>query len=213
MDQISGAGQLPAKKSTLPDLGYLWGTNLIEAKLGETSFPNISDSMFFLDTGSSRFKARSESITPILNEFLKYTYEGQPIFIKIIEDDKFVGLQYANGKGPQDYEGILPEFTLNIGDMCGGEKGQSLIAGLNPIQYSYYVDEGDRSGTWVLAFHVLEGINGLLVGSTFMDYVVTTFTHVKGEGDDLSQGDMYIYKKSAGDNLEIYECVPMASAK
>ncbi len=205
--------RLPAKKSTLPGLGYLWGTNLIAAKLGETYFPNVSNSLLFLDTGSSRFKARSQSILPILNEFLKYTYEGEPIFTKIIEEGQFVGLQYANGKNPTDYQGILPEFTLNIGDMCKGKEAQSLVAGLSPLQYSYYVQEGDRAESWVLAFHILEGVDGLLVGSTFLDNVVATFEHVKGTGDDLSQGDMYLYQKSSGTNLATYKCAFMAHAK
>lgn len=197
---------LAPKKSKDPDSVYLWGTELQTASLGGTAFPKLQDTILFLDTGSSRFKAGSESIAPILAEFLKYTYQGKPIFTEIKDGNKRVGLQYANGKSPMDYKGILPNFMLKFGQMCKNQPNYALVAGLSPEQYSYEVDTGDRAGTWVLAFHILEGIEGLLVGSTLLDNMVTTFEHTKGTGDDLSQGNMYVYQKSTGGNLAVYDC-------
>ncbi|MGB1092158.1 MAG: avidin/streptavidin family protein, partial [Oceanobacter sp.] len=53
------------------------------------------------------------------------------------------------------------------------------------------------SGRWVVAFHVLDGIGGLLVGSTLMESFSTRFEHQQAE-DQLSQGNMTLRPNSHG---------------
>ncbi|MEM6912624.1 MAG: pepsin-like aspartic protease [Pseudomonadota bacterium] len=203
---------LPVKKSSDGDLDYLWGTPLNEASLGGQSFSSLTGGIFYVDSGSSRFKGGSEFIQPILDQFYAIVdSSGDPIFEYYADSGTdYTGLVYANGKSPSDYPTLLPDFMLNLGSSCSGDTTKEGEISLSADQYSYYVDEGDRANEWVLAFHILEGIDGLLVGSTFMDLVATTFTFVD-EGTKLSQGNMVIYKKATGEQPSAFSCVTPVS--
>ena len=199
---------LSPKKSSATDQSYLWGTNLGTVLIGDTVIPALTDSVFYLDSGSSRFKGDTKYVLPILNEFKKYKDSaGNPIFEEIIEEGRFLGLQYANGKTPGDYPNILPIFTFVIGDDCNAGEGGSVKIGLDPTQYSYPVGSGERKGNWVLAFHILDGVEGLLVGSTVMDLISSEFEHkVDSENKQLHQGDMRIYQKEEGEQPYQFIC-------
>ncbi|MEO1043309.1 MAG: pepsin-like aspartic protease [Pseudomonadota bacterium] len=203
---------LPAKKSLDGDLQYLWGTELNEASLNGQSFSSLTGGIFYVDSGSSRFKGGSEFIQPILDQFYAIVdSSGNPIFEYYADSGTdYTGLVYANGKSPSDYPTLLPDFTLNLGSSCSGDTSKEGEISLSADQYSYLVDEGDRENEWVLAFHILKGVDGLLVGSTFMDLVATTFTFVD-DGTDLSQGNMVIYKKASGQQPSSFSCVTPVS--
>lgn len=201
---------LKPKKSKHPELGFLWGTNLYSANLGSHTFPALKNSVFYLDTGSSRFKAGSKSIKPILDALLSYKdSHGNPIFETYSDDgaSTYTGVKYANGKGPQDFEDILPNFRFAIGDECFGASGATLFS-LSPDQYSYKVEVGDRAGEWVAAFHILEGVDGLLVGSTFMDLVGAEFNHTVEASGQLGQGNIILYHKVTGEKPAGAACAP-----
>ena len=184
---------------------YLWGTELHSASLGSQALPSLTGSTFFLDTGSSRFKGDSQYIIPILEILLDFKdSSGSPVFQKIMEDSQWVGLSYIEG-GPEDYP-LLPNLLLTIGQSCYGEDGQAALIGLGPAQYSYQVEEGDRSGQWVIAAHVLPGVGGLLVGSTFMDLLAAEFTYQVEGTSSLEQGNMYLYQKVLGEGPNVFGC-------
>ena len=199
---------LPPKTFAEPELAFLWGTDLKLARLGTVDFPNLSDSVLFLDSGSSRFKAEAKSIKPILDALLSYTDSaGDKIFEPYKDGDSdqpYTGVKFSNGRSPVDYEGILPDFELAIPYECNGERTMTVFS-LSPEQYAFQVQAGDRKGEWVVAFHILEGIPGLLVGSTFMDLVVTQFEYLQF-GDELVQGDMTLYQKARGESPAKVTC-------
>jgi len=188
----------------------LWGTPLAQFSVGLTQLPELSGQVFFVDSGSSRFKGDQTYIYPILNELLTYTDDvGSPIFEKYYEDldgvNAWTGLQYVTG-GPTDHPN-LPSFTLELGRSCGGDENSHLSIQLSPEQYSYYVDVGDRTGQWVAAVHVLDGVGGLLVGATFMDLVHVTFNYETSIPGVLSQGNMSLHRKTEGLQPQSYLCV------
>ena len=189
---------LEPKKSPDKDNMYLWGSNLYSAHIGVVGFSNLINGRFYLDTGSSRFKGGREFIEPILSVMLTYKdNSGNNIFETYtdVPNTRFTGIKYANGKGPDDYVGILPEFSVYVGDVCQGSSSNTALIQLAPSQYSYKVEIGDRAGEWVLAFHVLDGIDGLLVGSTLMKYFSTTFIY-DINGNEYSQGNMIMYPRT-----------------
>ena len=186
--------------------GYLWGTELHTVLLGSTVLPGLQNQIFYLDTGSSRFKGDGEYVYPILNAlYALKDPSGKLIFEKYFESDVWTGLQYATG-GPADYP-MLPNLSVVIGQSCKGSENQSVQVSLAPSQYSYLVDVADRQGKYVIAVHRLDGIGGLLVGSTFMDHVYTKFTHNTPSHNVLTQSNMFIYEKSVGSpGPAEYEC-------
>lgn len=206
----STAVRLPAKKSPRPDLNYLWGTLLTDVEIADTSLSPLQNQMFYLDTGSSRFKGDSTYVYPIMEKLLEYNDgQGNPIFVKYNEtiDGKTIwtGLQYSSG-GPADYTN-LPDLSLTLGDTCNQQQGKRLRISLSPDQYSYKVDVGDRQDNWVVAVHRLDHVGGLLVGSTFMDLIYAAFAYEKGSDDSLSQGDMTLFKTNQGTQPSAYQCV------
>lgn len=192
---------LTPKTSADPELAYLWGTELQLARLGSVPFPDLLNSVMYLDTGSSRFKAEAKSIKPILDALLAYTdANGNKIFEPYKDgtsNQPYTGVKFRNNKGPSDFPNVLPDFEFAFPDNCNGQNTMTVYS-LSPEQYSYQVQAGDRKGEWVAAFHILEGIPGLLVGSTFLDLVVTQFTYLPFE-DDLVQGDITLYQKAKGE--------------
>ena len=206
----STAVRLPPKKNSNPDLAYLWGTLLTNAQVGDTSLPALQNQIFYLDTGSSRFKGDGTYVYPILNQLLTYKdSEGNDIFKKYYEpvDGKltWTGLAYASGE-PTDHPN-LPDLSLTIGDTCGTEQGKQLKISLSPQQYSYQVEFGERQYEWVVAVHRLDGVGGLLVGSTLMDLVYTTFVYNRSSDGTLSQGNMTLFRKNAGPQPSGYQCL------
>lgn len=199
------AGLLPPKKIG-SGLEYLWATDLVYAELGNT-IVHIKDNNLILDSGSSHFKGSSENILPILERLEAYkTPEGKPIFERVYdEDSKWIGLKYRDGKSPRDYPN-LPDFDLAFGKSCNGTESLKPFIRFSPEQYSYKVDVGDRAGEWVVAFQVLEGVPGLLVGSTLLDLVHTTYEY-RGTAGNLSQGDMWVHpKQNHGPGPKVYGC-------
>ena len=188
---------------------WIWGTDLYKFIVGKQAISSLEGAVFFLDSGSSLFKGDDKYVTPILEQlFSVKDINGDDIFSKVFDSDgNWISLEYSDGKGPDDYVGILPNISLNIGQSCNNEANMSANITLSPSQYSYYVQEGDRQGKYVPAFSVLDGIGGLLVGSTFMDLFYTTF-HYKDVGNGkLNQGDMIIYKKESGSIPYNVECI------
>lgn len=173
---------------------FLWGTELFEANLGNTALPNLSGSYFFLDTGSSEFKAADHYMTPILNYFYALTTEnGERIFTKLYDKEKeFVGLFYNEGFEPSTVSACLPDFSLTLGRLK--HNNEPATVALSPEQYSQYITSGPDKGKWMLMFKRLDGFEGLLVGSTFMDHFYTVYTYDTTQ-DNLVQGDMMLYKK------------------
>lgn len=198
--------RLEPKKNTIK---YLWGTNLYQAQLGGTQLPSLSAATFYLDTGSSEFKGDSVYLDPILDALQKLVdRDNRPVFEPITSGGKRIGLVYAGNGDPSRYKAILPDFTLTMGQSCGGAEGLAAKISLDAQQYSYLVQEGDYKGRWVVAFTVLDGVGGLLVGSTFTDHFYTTFNYdVRGD-KKLSQGNMYLYtKKERGGEPAALSCV------
>jgi saccharopepsin len=190
-------------------INYIWGTDLYSFDVGSQSIPSLTNARFYLDSGSSLFKGDEIYLTPILQQLYALKDNGgEPIFSKVLDSDNhWVSLIYNNNKGPSDFSGILPDISLTIGQSCAGSAGQSARITLSPEQYSYYVTEGDRSGSWVPAFSVLNGVGGLLVGSTFMDLLYTNFNYVDGGNGKLTQGNIYLYQKTAGTSPAQMSCV------
>ena len=206
----STAVNLPPKKSVNPELAYLWGTPLANVQVGTVPLPALQNQIFYLDTGSSRFKGDGAYVYPILNQLLGYKdRRGKDIFEKSYEmvDGQltWTGLQYASG-GPGDYAN-LPDLRLTLGDACGGVQGRRLEISLSPTQYSYQVEIGDRPYEWVVAVHRLDGVGGLLVGSTLMDFVYAAFQYNRSADGTLSQGNMTLFKKNLGPQPAGYQCV------
>lgn len=204
--------EIELQPDTSGEIDYLWGTTLYSAKLGETPLLSLAHQLFYLDSGSSVFKGDERYITPILQ--LLYEMEdssGNPIFDKVFDEVDgnriWVGLVYNYGKSPEDYPDILPNFTLTMGQSCQGEAGKAAEISLSPKQYSYKVDVGDRTGEWVVAFQRLDGVGGLLVGSTFMDLLYAKHIYNVDTGA-LTQGNMYLYQKTDGDGPQGLTCVP-----
>ena len=186
---------------------YLWGTELYYVALGSEILPQLIDQIFFLDTGSSRFKGDGKYIYPILNIlFALNDSSGNPIFEKYFEASDWTGLSYIKG-GPSDYPN-LPSLTLAIGQSCNGNEKQAVQLTLSPEQYSYSVEVGERQGKYVVAVHRQDDIGGLLVGSTLMDLIYTRFTHGTPSDNVLTQSNMYLYEKSNGRGPEQFMCVP-----
>ncbi|MCP4599068.1 MAG: hypothetical protein GY847_00755 [Proteobacteria bacterium] len=80
---------------------YFWGTRLYSASLGNTSLPQLTDSRFYVDTGSSLFKGDRNFLVPILQTLKAYKVGNIPIFDKIFDEDgTWVGLSYANSRVP-----------------------------------------------------------------------------------------------------------------
>ncbi len=183
------------------ELGDLWGTELHRVMLGSEQLPDLDNQIFFLDTGSSRFKGDDIYVYPILNALYAFKDpSGNPIFEKYYENDQWVGLVYVNG-GPSDYPN-LPILSIVIGQSCwGGTSQEAGEIALSPEQYSYYVSTGERAGSYVIAVHRLDGIGGLLVGSTFMDLLYTRFTYDTPAAETLTQSNMYLYAKTTGDSF------------
>ncbi len=201
--------RLEPKKSPTPADGYLWGTELHAVIIGTDVLPGLLNQIFFVDTGSSRFKGDGQYVYPILETLYKITDSGgNQIFEKYFEAGVWTGLQYANG-GPAAYP-KLPNLSIVIGQSCKTAENQAVKVSLTPSQYSYLVDTGDRQGKYVVAVHRLDGVGGLLVGSTFMDYVYTRFTHGTPSQNVLTQSDMFIYEKVASsDQPAGYECLSL----
>lgn len=196
-----GSIDLPPKKSASPGLAYLWGTNLHNASLGGKRFPALTNGMFYLDTGSSRFKGGREYIEPILDSLLAIrTPSGQAIFEKYSDTpaSRFTGIKFANGKSPADYPGLLPSFSIEVGENCFGNKGLIGEITLSPDQYSYKVEQGERKDEWVIAFHVLDGVDGLLVGSVLLDLVGVVYSYETPKPGVYTQGMMQILEKQLG---------------
>lgn len=203
---------LAPKKSADPGLQYLWGTTLYAMKVGEKSLPALKSQLFYLDTGSSRFKGDAEYVYPIMQQLLTYKDAGgRDIFEKYYEEVKgeltWTGLKYANGGTPYDYPD-LPDLSLILGESCRGSGTARLSLSLSPEQYSYRVDIGERAGEWVVAVHLLNGVGGLLVGSTLMDLVYTRFEYEVTQDQQLSQGWMYLFRTSRGEQPAAYTCIP-----
>ena len=206
----STAVRLPAKKNPSPDLNYLWGTLLTDVQIAGTSLPALQNQIFYLDTGSSRFKGDGTYVYPIMDRLLEYKdSQGNDIFVKYYEavqgTPTWTGLQYSSG-GPADHPN-LPDLSLTLGDTCDLQQGKRLMISLSPEQYSYKVDVGDRQGDWVVAVHRLDGVGGLLVGSTFLDLVYAAFAYDRGSDASLSQGDMTLFKTNQGIRPSGYQCV------
>ncbi|MBN1994412.1 MAG: hypothetical protein JW953_17065 [Anaerolineae bacterium] len=190
---------------------YLWGTDLYAAQLGDTLLPSLTNSRFYLDTGSSVFKGDSVYLIPVMTHLYDIRdAANERIFEKIYDTEgRWIGLVYANGGDPTKHAAILPDFTLTMGQSCEMQAGQAAKISLNAQQYSYYVEEGDQQGQWVVAFTPLDGVGGLLVGSTFMDLMYTTFNYVAEENGGLTQGNMYLYQKATGTGPSALSCIPL----
>ncbi|HLT91118.1 MAG TPA: pepsin-like aspartyl protease [Woeseiaceae bacterium] len=201
--------QLQPKKAAI---GYLWGTNLYSVRLGGTPLPPLAGQTFFLDSGSSRFKGDAQYVYPIMQPLSQLRdAQGNLIFTPTYDDaGNWVGLYYTNGR-PSDYPN-LPDLTLTLGQTCYLMPATSLVVTLSPEQYSYYVEEGDQAGKWALGVHRLDGVGGLLVGSTFMDLLATRFTY-RVSGSSLSQGDMYLYRKTQGVQPKEFYCISMETGE
>ena len=192
-------------------IAYLWGTPLSDLSLGEKSI--YTDEIFIIDSGSSHFKGDGKYIYPVLNALLEYKdSNGDPIFEKVMEkvnqEDSsltWTGLKYIKG-GPADYP-ELANLSIDIGQNCDNRSDQQLRIEMSPEQYSYKVEKGERVGEWVIAFHLLDGVGGLLVGSTFMDLVHVTFNYDDSVDGVLSQGQMQIHDKTEGSRALSYSCV------
>ena len=190
---------------------WIWGTDLYKFMVGEQSISSLKGATFFLDSGSSLFKGDDKYVTPILELLYSITdAKGDNIFSKVFDDKgNWISLEYTNAKGPDDYVDILPNISLNIGQSCYSKNNMLASITLSPSQYSYYVQEGERQGKYVPAFSMLDGIGGLLVGSTFMDLFYTTFNYKDVGNGKLNQGDMIIYKKESGSTPYSVECKPI----
>ncbi len=213
MYEVSSQVLLTPKKGASPGVGYLWGTPLHEVRFGGRVVPGLTNQTFFIDSGSSRFKGDGTYIYPMLNVLVGLKdAQGNLIFDKVYEtvngDQAWAGLIYRNGKGPQDYVGILPDLSLEMGQSCGGHLGDQLRLDLSPEQYSYKVDIGERAGQYMIAMHRLDGVGGLLVGSTVMDLVYTNFNYTTHPDGSFSQGNMYLYRKTQGEQPKGYTCLP-----
>lgn len=202
--------QLQSRKAPI---GYLWGTELYSVKLGGVELPPLARQTFFLDSGSSRFKGDAAYLYPIMEPLAELRdAKGALIFTRTYDNQgNWVGLYYTAG-GPSNYPN-LPDLTITIGQTCYLQPALSLQTTLSPQQYSYYVDEGDQAGKWALAFHRLDGVGGLLVGSTFMDLFYSRFTYRVLPQSQLSQGDMYLYRKTEGLQPKSFYCVSMQSGE
>lgn len=209
----------PATVTTLapkpaPGTDDVWGTELGTFTVGNMEIFPLSGAIFFLDTGSSRFKGDSEYVMPILNSLITYKGKsGNPIFDKVVQDGEWVGLEYASGS-PEDYDN-LPNITLQLGTNCADVSSQTALITLSPVQYSYQVDVGDRAGKWVAAFRILDGIGGLLVGSTFLDLFYVSYEYNIDDQENYTQGDMKLYAKTPdfGPGPFGYECTPLSDSE
>jgi len=196
---------LPPKPE--PGTDDVWGTGLFSLSVGDMAIDPLNGAVFFLDTGSSRFKGDSKYVLPILTELIQYKdASGNAIFEEVLQDGEWVGLAYASGT-PGDY-GNLPAIILRLGTDCGNEAGKRAVVTLSPAQYSYQVEAGDRAGRWVVAFRILKDIGGLLVGSTFLDLFHTSYEYEIDNEGNYTQGNMRLYAKSPdfGPGPAGYEC-------
>jgi len=212
MGGVNGAYLAAGPVTTLPpkpeqETDDVWGTELSGLSVGNKAIGALDGAVFFLDTGSSRFKGDSQYVLPVLTELIRYKdSSGNAIFEKVLQDGNWAGLAYASG-APGDYEN-LPAITLRLGTDCGNAAGKRAVVMLSPAQYSYQVEAGDRAGQWVVAFRILKEIGGLLVGSTFLDLFHTSYEYeIDGEGN-YTQGNMLLYGKSPdfGPGPAGYEC-------
>lgn len=196
---------LPPKPA--PGTDDVWGTELQSFSVGDAVIDPLSGAIFFLDTGSSRFKGDGKYVLPVLDALIKYTdSSGNPIFEKILQGDDWVSLAYVSGT-PEDYKN-LPDITIQFGTNCGNASNEGAVVTLSPEQYSYNVEVGDRAGRWVIAFRVLEQIGGLLVGSTFLDLFYVSYEYNVDGQENYTQGNMTLYTKSPdfGPGPAGYQC-------
>ncbi len=129
------------------------------------------------------------------------------------QDSKSPDIRLLNhSRSPADYPGILPDFTLTMGQSCAGHEASAAKISLNSTQYSYFVEEGPLKGNWVIAFTVLDGIGGLLVGSTFTDLLFTKFSYATENENVLRQDDMFLFQKIAGEKPASLTCVSLPEA-
>ncbi len=202
--------QLQPKKAAIP---YLWGTELYSVRLNGTPLPPLTGQTLFLDSGSSRFKGDAQYVYPIMEPLSQLrTAQGNLIFTRTYDDSgNWVGLYYTKGR-PSDFPN-LPDLTITIGQTCYSMPSTSMVVTLSPEQYSYYVEQGDQAGKWALAVHRLDGVGGLLVGSTFMDFFHARFTYRAAGPSQLSQGDMYLHLKTQGAQPRDFYCVSMTTGE
>ncbi len=204
------ASEVILKPNRTGSIGFIWGTSLHKASLGKQALPLLNNARFYLDSGSSRFKGDSNFIVPILEFLYQQTYNDHgrqaPVFEKVFDDQgNWTGLAYVKGMKPYNE---LPDFNLTIGQSCKGIEGKAAMVSLSPKQYSYKVKEGAQKGRWVVAFSVLDGVGGLLVGSTFMDLLFTKFEYkYDANSNELTQGNMYLYQKRQGEGPSSFQCV------
>jgi hypothetical protein len=193
-----------------PGLDDIWGTRLNSGAIGDTEIPELTKILFWLDSGSSRFKGDGQYVYPLLNVLYRMTdSKGAPIFRQVFENNQWVGLQYTTGQ-PSDYPN-LPNLTLRLGDRCRGQGSSQVVLTITPQQYSYLVQTSDRAGTWMIAIHRLDGIGGLLVGSTLMDLIYSRFVY-GGTGQNFTQDYTYIYeKRNSGPGLT-FACQPLTAS-
>lgn len=205
------ATTLPPRPSTGTD--DAWGTELAGFAVGDTVIDVLSGELFFLDTGSSRFKGDPSYVYPILNALIAYKdSSGNPIFEEVNQDDVWVGLAYSSGE-PSDYEN-LPDITIRLGTDCGNVAGRGAVITLAPEQYSYKVEVGDRTGRWVVAFRVLDKIGGLLAGSTFLDLFYSRYEYHVDDQGNYTQGNMLLDAKTPdfGPGPAGFECEDSSTA-
>ncbi len=206
--RYNAASRITLPPDTSGNISYIWGTRLYSAYLQQPGdLPSLNNARFYLDTGSSVFKGDAIYLQAILQKLLSITdAQGQPVFEKLLNPQgQWTGLAYRNSKGPQDYPGLLPDFTLVMGSSCNAIEGQSAHITLSPDQYSIYIEKGSNSGQWQLAFTVLDGIGGLLVGSTFLDLFYTSFNYAQ-DSNGLTQGNIYLYTKTSGSSPSALSC-------
>lgn len=188
-------------------VSYLWGTDLYSVAFGTDTISSLNNAIFYLDSGSSQFKGDSVYLTPILQLLYDITDAGgNRIFEKVYSGGQWVSLVYADGKSPDDYPGLLPDMILAMGQTCGNREGMTAKITLSPDQYSYKIETGERAGRWAPAFAVLDGVGGLLVGSTFLDLFYTKFNYVDDGNGNLSQGNMILRLKQSDDGPKNVSC-------
>jgi len=211
-NQYIANSAIELQPNTTGSINYIWGTSLYSALLGDQKIPSLTNARFYLDTGSSLFKGDDIYLMPILEHLYSLLDKNGNLIFEEVGDSNgnLVSLVYRNNSGAKDYAGILPNFVLTMGQTCAG-KAESAMITLNPTQYSYKVEEGERAGRWVPAFTVLNGVGGLLVGSTFMDLFYTSFNYVDEGNSKLTQGNMILYKKSSGESPQNLRCVSTPS--
>lgn len=210
--QYNSDSLIELQPNTSGVIPYIWGTDLYSGYLFEPGdLPLLNNIRFYLDTGASVFKGDSIYFLPILEKLYAIKdIHGKRIFKKVLDNGQWVSLVYQDPDGPAKYAEILPDFNLIIGQKCSNQEGKSARISLSPEQYSYKVEVGAQKGQWVVAFTVLDGVGGFLVGSTFMDLFYTTFKYQQ-DGNTLTQGDIHLHTKKTGTKPAQLSCVVQPS--